>query len=73
MKTNTHESKRKILEERQRATELNRSRQSKIGMNVFREHYQGIKQSKSRLDFEKDMLRAKLCDSDVGDSPGEMN
>ena len=38
-----------------------------VGMNVFRERYSGIKQSKSRLDFEEDMLRAKMCGTDVGD------
>ena len=37
------------------------------GMNVFRERYQGIKQRKSRLDFEEDMLRAKLIGTRVGD------
>ena len=36
-------------------------------MNVFRERYLGIMQSKSRLDFEEDMLRAKLNGADVGD------
>ena len=37
-------------------------------MNVFRERYEGIKQSKSRLCFEKDMLRAKLNGCHVGDT-----
>ena len=37
------------------------------GTNVFRNRYQGIKQSKSRVGFEEDMLRAKLNDEYVGD------
>ena len=31
-----------------------------LGMNVFRERYMGIMQSKSRLDFEEEMLSAKI-------------
>ena len=42
--------------------------QEKAGMNVFRERYEGIKQSKSRLCFEKDMLRAKLNGCHIGDT-----
>ena len=33
----------------------------------FLERYQGIQQSKSRLDFEEDCLRAKLTGTEVGD------
>ena len=35
---------------------------------MFRERYEGIKQSKSRLCFEKDMLRSKLNGADVGNT-----
>ena len=67
LKTKSHTDKKLVVQARQRADELNSSRQRKVGMNVFRERYQGIMQSKSLLDFERDILRAKLCGSDVGD------
>ena len=44
-----------------------KTREKTVGMNVFRERYLGIMQSKIRLDFEEDMLRAKLNGADVGD------
>ena len=44
-----------------------KSREEIVGMNVFRERYQGIKQGKNRVDFEEDMLKAKLNGLDVGD------
>ena len=37
-----------------------------IGLNVFRERYEGIKWSKSRLCFEKDKPTSKLNGADVG-------
>ena len=63
LKSHTHTEKLLVLKEKQRVRELDSSRQKKVGMKVSREQYQGIKQSKSRLDFEN----AKLCGSDVGD------
>ena len=42
--------------------------QEKAGMNGFRERYEGIKQSKSILCFEKDMLRARLNGCHLGET-----
>ena len=47
--------------------EIKQRRDKPAGMIVFRERYAGIKQSKSYLDFEEDMLKAKLNGVDVGD------
>ena len=65
--TKTHNLKKEILKEKTRAEKAFKSRQRTAGMNVFRERYLGIKQSKSRVDFEEDMLRAKLNGTEVGD------
>ena len=43
-----------------------KTREETVGMNMFRNRYLGIKQSKSRVDFEEDMLKAKLNGEDVG-------
>ena len=43
------------------------SRAYKIGMNVGRIRYSGIKQRRSYLDFEKDLLLTHLNKTDVGD------
>ena len=44
------------------------TREERVGLNVLRERYEGIKQSKSRLCYEKDMLRSKLNGADVSDT-----
>ena len=67
LKCKSHEEKIKILRQRNKSDEDLKGRQYKAGMNVFLERYQGIRQSKSRLNFEEDMLRAKLTGTDVGD------
>ena len=36
-------------------------------MNVFRTRYNGIKQARSRTDFEEDILKGKLNGEDLGD------
>ena len=67
LKTKTHTQKKDIQQTKIKASLLKQSREKLVGMNVFRERYLGIMQSKSRLDFEEDMLRAKLNGEDVGD------
>ena len=42
------------------------TREERVGLNVFRERYEGMKWSKSRLCFEKDKLTSKLNGADVG-------
>ena len=64
----THTQKLSQLRTKNRMDKDRLSRDHKAGMNVFRERYEGIKQGKSRLCFEKDMLRAKLNNCDVGDT-----
>ena len=64
----THTQKLSQLRTKNRMDKDRLSRDHKAGMNVFRERYDGIKQGKSRLCFEKDMLRAKLNNCDVGDT-----
>ena len=44
-----------------------KSRQAKVGLNVFRTRYNGIKQGKSRTSFEEDILKGKLNGEDLGD------
>ena len=44
-----------------------KSRQEKNGLNVFRIRYLGIKQNKSRSNFEEDILKATLNGEDIGD------
>ena len=68
LKCKSHEEKIKILRQRNKSDEDLKGRQYKAGMNVFLERYQGIRQSKSRLNFEEDMLRAKMNGADVGDT-----
>ena len=43
------------------------SRNKKIGLNLFRIRYKGIKQHLPRTAFEEDVLTAKLNGTDVGD------
>ena len=64
----THKQKSSLLRMKNKMDRERLNIQEKAGMNVFRERYEGIKQSKSRLCFEKDMLRAKLNDCHVGDT-----
>ena len=63
----THKQKKEIKQAKLRIDKKRKVRSQIGGRNVFRNRYQGIKQSKSRLDFEEDMLRAKLNGEDVGD------
>ena len=62
-----HGQKKLILETKSKMDEKKQERMKTVGMNVFRERYMGIMQSKSRLDFEEDILRAKMNGQDVGD------
>ena len=43
------------------------SRQEKVGLNIFRLRYQGLKKAKSLQEFESDILVLKLNGGDVGD------
>ena len=63
-----HKQKKEIEKMKMKVFETKRSREKIVGMNIFRERYAGIKQAKSRMDFEEDMLRAKLNGEDVGDT-----
>ena len=64
----THRQKDEILKMKEKMDKEKLSREDKVGMNIWRERYEGIKQSKSRACFENDMLRAKLNGADVGDT-----
>ena len=64
----THKQKSSLLRMKNKMDRERLNIQEKAGMNVFRERYEGIKQSKSRLCFEKDMLRAELNGCHVGDT-----
>ena len=64
----THKQKVDILNMKTKMDKERLSREYRAGMNVWRERYEGIKQGKSRLCFEKDMLRAKLNGCEVGDT-----
>ena len=63
----THQLKLEVLRRKERQSKEIRSRQKSIGMNIFRIRYQGIKQGKSRTNFEEDILTARLNKVDVGD------
>jgi hypothetical protein len=63
-----HKQKKEIEKMKMKVAETKRSREKIVGMNIFRERYAGIKQGKSRMNFEEDMLRAKLNGEDVGDT-----
>ena len=63
--TKTHQQKKELIQEKEARRTLRASREEKVGMNIFRIRYQGIKQCKSRVNFEEDMLKAKLNDEDV--------
>ena len=67
LRSKVHRQKKEILETKEKMDEKRDERKKTVGMNVFRERYTGIMQSKSRLDFEEDMLRAKMNGADVGD------
>ena len=67
LESKVHQQKKKLKESKDENLKKTLDRTKAVGMNVFRERYNGIKQNKSRLDFEEDMLRAKLCGADVGD------
>ena len=66
-KCKSHEEKMAIQCRKRKSDEDFQKRQVKAGMNVFLERYLGIQQSKSRLDFEEDCLRAKLTGTEIGD------
>ena len=67
LRSKVHRQKKEILETKEKMDEKRHERTKTVGMNVFRERYSGIMQHKSRLDFEEDMLRAKMSGADVGD------
>ena len=64
----THKQKSSLLRMKNKMDRERLNIQEKAGMNVFRERYEGIKQSKSRLYFMKHILRAKLYGCHVGDT-----
>ena len=55
-----HKQKNKEIKQKNIIFKELKSRQVKIGLNVFRTRYQGIKQNKSRSNFEEDILKANL-------------
>ena len=52
---------------KQKVTFDKESRNRRIGLNLFRIRYKGIKQHLPRTAFEEDVLTAKLNGRDVGD------
>ena len=44
-----------------------KSRRETVGMNIFRIRYNAIKQGKSLLSFESDLMQAHLNGVDIGD------
>ena len=62
----THRQKLNILKINDKSRRERSTREERVGLNVFRVRYEGIKWSKSRLCFEKDKLTSKLDDADVG-------
>ena len=66
--TKSHTQKLEILKTKEKVDKERMTREYKVGMNVWRERYEGIRQSKSRVCFENDILRAKLNGCDVGDT-----
>ena len=67
MKSKYHNQKKEVRDNKMKVIKTKKNREKTDGMNVFRNRYLGIKQSKSRVDFEEDMLKAKLNGEDVGD------
>ena len=67
LNSKSHMQKKQLIMEKDQRDLFKKSREEIVGMNVFRERYQGIKQGKNRVDFEEDMLKAKLNGLDVGD------
>ena len=68
LNTRNHKQKKELMKQKETLQTMRVSREEKIGMNIFRIRYQGIKQCKTRVNFEEDMLKAKLNDEDVGDT-----
>ena len=66
--TKIHQQKKEFSKQKEARKADFISREEKIAVNVFRIRYQGIKQCKSRVNFEEDMLKAKLNDEEVGDT-----
>ena len=62
-----HKQKKEEIKQKNIIFKELKSRQVKIGLNVFRTRYQGIKQNKSRSSFEEDILKANLNGEDIGD------
>ena len=67
VESKVHQQKKKLKETKDENYRKTQDRTRIVGLNIFRERYNGIRQSKSRLDFEEDMLKAKMCGEDVGD------
>ena len=61
-----YKQKKEIQENKIKMDKERKSREPIAGMNVYRIRYLGIQQSKSRIDFEEDMLKAKLNEEVVG-------
>ena len=55
-----HKQKKEEIKQKNIISKELKSHQVKIGLNVFRTRYQGIKQNKSRSNFEEDILKANL-------------
>ena len=62
-----HQQKKQILSTKEKELNNKLSRKESIGKNIFRIRYNGIKQGKTRVNFEEDILTAKLNKVDVGD------
>ena len=62
-----HKEKQEILKNKTKLFENLKSRQEKVGLNIFRIRYNAIKQGKSLQTFESDITQAHLNGVDVGD------
>ena len=60
---NKQKEKKKLLKQHLEYEARNR----KVGLNIFRLRYSGLRQHKPRSSFENDLLTAKLNGTDVGD------
>ena len=68
LNSKTHQQRKELLREKEKTKRTFMKREEKIGLNIFRTRYLGIKQGKSLVNFEEDMLKAKLNDEEIGDT-----
>ena len=66
IESKVHQQKLDIIEARNKRDEDRNSRLKTVGLNIFRTRYCGIKQARSRSDFEQDILKGKMNGEDLG-------